>query len=135
MTSKPNPPLLRMKQSKLVFVLSLLCIFKLLPLRSLHKRPQSGLGSEKRAIIKWSCRTSHARISRYKLKRNDKGETELHRLCQQEGKLDLIRQLLLAGHPVDVEDKFEFTALHEACNYGHAGEKCSHTIICHMDQI
>jgi len=50
---------------------------------------------------------------------NAKGETKLHLLCQIEGKEEEIRRLLTAGHPVNLRDKFNFTALHEAANFGH----------------
>ena len=56
--------------------------------------------------------------TKYALKRNEKGETELHRLCQKEGNEDQIKAIIEQGHPVNEKDKFNFTPLHEASNHG-----------------
>jgi len=50
--------------------------------------------------------------------RNAKGETKLHILCQKEGNEEKIKELILSGHKVNVRDKFNFTPVHEAANYG-----------------
>uniref|UniRef100_A0A8C1SAA2 Tonsoku-like protein n=1 Tax=Cyprinus carpio TaxID=7962 RepID=A0A8C1SAA2_CYPCA len=51
-------------------------------------------------------------------RRNEKGETVLHRACI-EGNLKQVQYLLDQGHPVNLRDYCGWTALHEACNYGH----------------
>ncbi|KAK2879094.1 hypothetical protein Q8A67_019885 [Cirrhinus molitorella] len=51
-------------------------------------------------------------------RRNEKGETVLHRACI-EGNLNQVQYLLDQGHPVNLRDYCGWTALHEACNYGH----------------
>ncbi|XP_043119812.1 tonsoku-like protein isoform X2 [Puntigrus tetrazona] len=51
-------------------------------------------------------------------RRNEKGETVLHRACI-EGNLKQVQCLLDQGHPVNLRDYCGWTALHEACNYGH----------------
>ncbi|XP_065109970.1 tonsoku-like protein [Paramisgurnus dabryanus] len=51
-------------------------------------------------------------------RRNEKGETVLHRACI-EGNLKQVQYLVEQGHPVNLRDYCGWTALHEACNYGH----------------
>ncbi|XP_077435129.1 tonsoku-like protein [Vanacampus margaritifer] len=51
-------------------------------------------------------------------KRNEKGETSLHRACI-EGNLKQVQCLLEQGHPVNPKDYCGWTPLHEASNYGH----------------
>ncbi|XP_077395947.1 tonsoku-like protein [Festucalex cinctus] len=51
-------------------------------------------------------------------KRNEKGETALHRACI-EGNLKQVQCLLEQGHPVNPKDYCGWTPLHEASNYGH----------------
>lgn len=51
-------------------------------------------------------------------RRNEKGETVLHRACI-EGNFKQVQSLLDQGHPVNVRDYCGWTPLHEACNYGH----------------
>ncbi|KAM5280683.1 tonsoku-like protein [Ctenodactylus gundi] len=51
-------------------------------------------------------------------RRNDVGETPLHRACI-EGHLRRVRDLVKQGHPVNPRDYCGWTPLHEACNYGH----------------
>uniref|UniRef100_A0A672S802 Tonsoku-like protein n=1 Tax=Sinocyclocheilus grahami TaxID=75366 RepID=A0A672S802_SINGR len=45
-------------------------------------------------------------------RRNEKGETVLHRACIEKPEPG-------SGHPVNLRDYCGWTALHEACNYGH----------------
>ncbi|XP_049710042.1 tonsoku-like protein isoform X3 [Elephas maximus indicus] len=51
-------------------------------------------------------------------RRNDMGETLLHRACI-EGQLRRIQDLVKQGHPVNPRDYCGWTPLHEACNHGH----------------
>ncbi|KAK2095252.1 hypothetical protein P7K49_026668 [Saguinus oedipus] len=51
-------------------------------------------------------------------RRNDMGETLLHRACI-EGQLRRVRDLVRQGHPLNPRDYCGWTPLHEACNYGH----------------
>lgn len=51
-------------------------------------------------------------------RRNDMGETLLHRACI-EGHLRRVRDLVKQGHPLNPRDYCGWTPLHEACNYGH----------------
>ncbi|KAM3928619.1 tonsoku-like protein [Leptodactylus fuscus] len=51
-------------------------------------------------------------------RRNEKGETVLHRACI-EGNSKMVRSLLEKGHPLNPRDYCGWTPLHEACNHGH----------------
>nr|XP_051684653.1 tonsoku-like protein isoform X2 [Oryctolagus cuniculus] len=51
-------------------------------------------------------------------RRNDMGETLLHRACI-EGQLRRVQDLVRQGHPVNPRDYCGWTPLHEACNHGH----------------
>ncbi|TMS21560.1 Tonsoku-like protein [Larimichthys crocea] len=51
-------------------------------------------------------------------KRNEKGETSLHRACI-DGNLKQVHYLVEQGHPVNPRDYCGWTPLHEACNHGH----------------
>ncbi|NXY90014.1 TONSL protein, partial [Alcedo cyanopectus] len=51
-------------------------------------------------------------------RRNERGETPLHRACI-EGDLRRARLLLTQGHPLNTRDYCGWTPLHEACNHGH----------------
>uniref|UniRef100_A0A2C9JSZ2 Tonsoku-like protein n=1 Tax=Biomphalaria glabrata TaxID=6526 RepID=A0A2C9JSZ2_BIOGL len=51
-------------------------------------------------------------------RRNEKGETPLHRACI-EGNLKKVKSLISEGHPVNPRDYCGWLPLHEACNHGH----------------
>uniref|UniRef100_A0A8B9EN78 Tonsoku-like protein n=1 Tax=Anser cygnoides TaxID=8845 RepID=A0A8B9EN78_ANSCY len=51
-------------------------------------------------------------------RRNDRGETPLHRACI-EGDLRRVQLYLKQGHPLNPRDYCGWTPLHEACNHGH----------------
>uniref|UniRef100_A0A3Q2PHV3 Tonsoku-like protein n=1 Tax=Fundulus heteroclitus TaxID=8078 RepID=A0A3Q2PHV3_FUNHE len=51
-------------------------------------------------------------------KRNEKGETSLHRACI-DGNLKQVLYLVEQGHPVNPRDYCGWTPLHEASNHGH----------------
>ncbi|XP_059210047.1 tonsoku-like protein [Centropristis striata] len=63
------------------------------------------LVSGKRKVARWN-------------KRNEKGETSLHRACI-DGNLKEVQYLVQQGHPVNPRDYCGWTPLHEACNHGH----------------
>uniref|UniRef100_UPI00358E947D tonsoku-like protein isoform X2 n=1 Tax=Myxine glutinosa TaxID=7769 RepID=UPI00358E947D len=64
-----------------------------------------GALSAKRNVNKWN-------------RRNEKGETVLHRACI-EGNEHLVCLLLEQGHPRNPRDYCGWTPIHEACNHGH----------------
>ena len=51
------------------------------------------------------------------IKRNNKGETQLHQACIA-GNIELVRRLLDQGHVVNVRDHAGWIPLHEASNHG-----------------
>ncbi|XP_077477194.1 tonsoku-like protein isoform X1 [Stigmatopora argus] len=51
-------------------------------------------------------------------RRNEKGETSLHRACI-DGNLKQVQYLVEQGHPVNPRDFCGWTPLHEACNHGY----------------
>ncbi|XP_053916351.1 tonsoku-like protein [Cuculus canorus] len=57
------------------------------------------------------------RLSKWE-RRNERGETPLHRACI-EGDLRRVELFLRQGHPVNPRDYCGWTPLHEACNHGH----------------
>ncbi|XP_068017209.1 LOW QUALITY PROTEIN: tonsoku-like protein [Melanerpes formicivorus] len=59
----------------------------------------------RRRICKWN-------------RRNERGETPLHRACI-EGDLRRVQLFLKQGHPLNPRDYCGWTPLHEACNHGH----------------
>ncbi|XP_061393447.1 tonsoku-like protein [Musca vetustissima] len=52
------------------------------------------------------------------IKRNNKGETQLHQACIA-GNIELVRRLIDQGHVVNVRDHAGWLPLHEACNHGY----------------
>ncbi|KAH8270318.1 hypothetical protein KR018_007724 [Drosophila ironensis] len=54
----------------------------------------------------------------FTIKKNNKGETQLHQACIS-GNLELARRLIDQGHTVNVRDHAGWLPLHEACNHGH----------------
>ncbi|XP_015595253.1 tonsoku-like protein [Cephus cinctus] len=52
------------------------------------------------------------------VKRNEKGETQLHVACIN-GNVTNVEKLLEGGHPTNVKDNCGWTPLHEAANHGH----------------
>ncbi|OAD56028.1 Tonsoku-like protein [Eufriesea mexicana] len=52
------------------------------------------------------------------IKRNEKGETQLHVACIN-GNVESVQKLLDSGHSTNVRDHFGWTPLHEAANHGH----------------
>ncbi|GAB0181184.1 tonsoku-like protein [Grus japonensis] len=57
------------------------------------------------------------RLSKWN-RRNERGETPLHRACI-EGDLRRVQLFLRQGHPLNPRDYCGWTPLHEACNHGH----------------
>uniref|UniRef100_F7FJ56 Tonsoku-like protein n=1 Tax=Monodelphis domestica TaxID=13616 RepID=F7FJ56_MONDO len=62
-------------------------------------------GPGRRKVNKWN-------------RRNDMGETMLHRACI-DGQQRRVRDLVEQGHPLNPRDYCGWTPLHEACNHGH----------------
>lgn len=58
------------------------------------------------------------RRSTLQVKKNEKGESQLHRSCIS-GNLAQVRRFIDQGHPVNVRDNAGWTPLHEAANQGH----------------
>ncbi|XP_017016651.1 tonsoku-like protein [Drosophila kikkawai] len=54
----------------------------------------------------------------YTIKKNNKGETQLHQACIS-GNLELVRRLIDQGHTVNVRDHAGWLPLHEASNHGY----------------
>lgn len=53
----------------------------------------------------------------FAVKKNEKGESQLHRACIA-GNVAMVRRLLDQGHPVNVRDHAGWLPLHEASNHG-----------------
>lgn len=53
----------------------------------------------------------------FSVKKNDKGESQLHRACIS-GNLTQVRRLIEQGHPINVRDHAGWLPLHEAANHG-----------------
>lgn len=54
----------------------------------------------------------------FAIKRNEKGETQLHVACIN-GDISAVERLLSSGHPTNVRDHYGWTPLHEAANHGY----------------
>ncbi|KPI91757.1 Tonsoku-like protein [Papilio xuthus] len=65
-----------------------------------------------------SKRETRRRGKGFTIKKNMKGETQLHVACISGNKL-LVERLLSKGHPVNVRDNAGWLPLHEACIHGH----------------
>ncbi|EDV40736.1 uncharacterized protein Dana_GF23769 [Drosophila ananassae] len=57
-------------------------------------------------------------VRSFTIKKNNKGETQLHQACIS-GNLELARRLIDQGHTVNVRDHAGWLPLHEACNHGY----------------
>lgn len=53
----------------------------------------------------------------YAIKKNEKGESQLHRACIS-GNAAMVRRLIEQGHPINVRDNAGWLPLHEAANHG-----------------
>lgn len=63
-------------------------------------------------------RETRKRGKGYTIKKNMKGETQLHVACISGNKL-LVERLLAKGHPVNCRDNAGWLPIHEACIHGH----------------
>lgn len=63
-------------------------------------------------------RTTRKRSKTIPIKKNQKGETQLHTACIN-GKYTTVQQLLERGHLVNVRDNCGWLPIHEACNHGY----------------
>uniref|UniRef100_A0A1B0CB68 Tonsoku-like protein n=1 Tax=Lutzomyia longipalpis TaxID=7200 RepID=A0A1B0CB68_LUTLO len=82
----------------------------------------SDSGSEEEAAIPAAAAEQKRPVRRKRtpnvVKRNNKGETQLHQACIS-GNATLTRRLLDQGHPVNIRDNAGWLPLHEACIHGH----------------
>ncbi|KAF5305638.1 hypothetical protein FQR65_LT07719 [Abscondita terminalis] len=63
-------------------------------------------------------RATRKRIKRFAVKKNIKGETQLHTACIK-GNYELVKRLLDQGHTVNDRDNCGWLPIHEACLHGH----------------
>ncbi|KAI4471123.1 tonsoku-like protein [Holotrichia oblita] len=63
-------------------------------------------------------RATRKRNKTITMKKNAKGETQLHTACIN-GNYDVVKQLIERGHLINVRDNCGWLPLHEACNHGH----------------
>ncbi|XP_034831610.1 tonsoku-like protein [Maniola hyperantus] len=63
-------------------------------------------------------RETRRRGKGFAIKKNMKGETQLHVACISGNKL-LVERLIAKGHPVNIRDNAGWLPLHEACIHGH----------------
>lgn len=63
-------------------------------------------------------RVARKRSRGFVVKRNNKGETQLHSACIS-GNLTLVQRLLIQNHPVNIRDHCGWLPIHEACICGH----------------
>lgn len=78
----------------------------------------SGSDGENDAVNTSGSRTRKKRGQSFAIKRNEKGETQLHQACIS-GNLQQVTRLLDQGHPINIRDHAGWTPLHEASNHGH----------------
>lgn len=78
----------------------------------------SDVENELRAKENVRMNRKRARKKSVAVKRNEKGETQLHVACIS-GNVEAVEKLLVAGHSTQVRDHFGWTPLHEAANHGH----------------
>uniref|UniRef100_A0A1Y1NAZ6 Tonsoku-like protein n=2 Tax=Photinus pyralis TaxID=7054 RepID=A0A1Y1NAZ6_PHOPY len=62
-------------------------------------------------------RTTRRRTKGYVVKRNNKGETQLHTACIH-GNFELVKRLITQRHPVNIRDNCGWLPIHEACICG-----------------
>ncbi|KAJ6641353.1 Tonsoku-like protein, partial [Pseudolycoriella hygida] len=77
----------------------------------------SGSDSEDKANTS-GLRARKKRGQSFAIKRNEKGETQLHQACIS-GNLQQVVRLIDQGHPVNIRDHAGWTPLHEASNHGY----------------
>lgn len=78
----------------------------------------SGSDCDETVVHTSGSRTRSKRGQSFAIKRNEKGETQLHQACIS-GNIQQLNRLLDQGHPVNIRDHAGWTPLHEASNHGH----------------
>lgn len=79
----------------------------------------SGSDCDDDAVNTSASRTRKKRGQSFAVKRNEKGETQLHQACIS-GNLQQVNRLLDQGHAINIRDHAGWTPLHEASNHGYA---------------
>ncbi|KAI8426427.1 hypothetical protein MSG28_005269 [Choristoneura fumiferana] len=76
------------------------------------------LSDDNEEDITETTRETRRRGKGFAIKKNMKGETQLHVACISGNKL-LVERLIAKGHPVNIRDNAGWLPLHEACIHGH----------------
>lgn len=63
-------------------------------------------------------RSTRKRTKGFVVKKNNKGETQLHTACIN-GNASLVKHLIEQGHTINVRDNCGWLPIHEACICGH----------------
>ncbi|XP_058832701.1 tonsoku-like protein [Topomyia yanbarensis] len=74
--------------------------------------------SSKKSEAQSDSRSTRKRGTSFQVRKNNKGETQLHQACISGNKM-LVQKLLEQGHPVNIRDHAGWLPLHEACIHGH----------------
>ena len=67
---------------------------------------------------KLTSKPTRSGVKRSMVKRNLRGETQLHVACIK-GNFRQAQKLIAEGHPINERDNLNWLPIHEACNYGH----------------
>ncbi|KAL3860427.1 hypothetical protein ACJMK2_010551, partial [Sinanodonta woodiana] len=74
--------------------------------------------SDEEEPVSFTAKSTGCSMKGDHLRRNDKGETPLHRACISNN-FKKVKALVEAGHPMNPRDHCGWIPLHEACNHGH----------------
>lgn len=81
-----------------------------------NDEPEASTSAARSTVTPGRARTLRKRNT-MAVKRNEKGESQLHRACIS-GNASIVRRLIDQGHPVNVRDNAGWLPLHEAANHG-----------------